>query len=242
MIPLLSGLFIQYPKRPLADSFPFWGEEGSGKKMRWKILEFSMFSGDELIPRLSELYRTIDSTYGAAVHQVGFSCGGCDGVKCCTVDLTLHTFIEMLYLRRGFKTLESSIQLDILHRCRQIVKDKHDDPWGDAYRSAVCAVNFGGLCSLYEYRPMICRLAGVPHFFARPDGSTTQSEGCSRYETEIRSNHPELLMDRTQFYRGMASIELEIVRARGNRAQSRTVAETLVEENLEGWSPDFQVG
>lgn len=198
-----------------------------------------MFSGDELIPRLSELYRKIDSTYGAVVGEAGFSCGGCDGVKCCTVDLSLHTLIEMLYLRRGFKTLEPLRQSDILRKCREMVNSKQDDPWGDAYRSAVCALNSGGLCSLYEYRPMICRLAGVPHFFARPDGTTTHSGGCSRYETEVRLTHPELRIDRTTFYREMAVIEMDVVRSLGNRTKSRTVAETLVEENLEVLSSDF---
>jgi hypothetical protein len=195
-----------------------------------------MFSGDDLIPRLSELYSQIDSSYSAVVDEVGFSCGGCDGVKCCTVDLSLHTSIEMLYLRRGFNALESSRQLDILHNCRQMVEDKHDDPWGNAYRSGVCGLNCGGLCSLYEYRPMICRLAGVPHSFARPDGRTVQSGGCSRYETEIRLKYPELAIDRTRFYEGMALIEMEIVRARGYRTETLTISETLTKENLEDLS------
>lgn len=192
-----------------------------------------MVSGDELIPRLAELYRNIDSTYEAVVGEVGFSCGGCDGVKCCTVDLSLHTLIEMLYLRRGLNALGTSRKQNILQRCRQIVHDKRDDPWGSAYRSAVCALNFEGLCSLYEYRPMICRLAGVPHIIARPDGTTVESGGCVRYENDILPGHPGPRIDRTQFYRDMASIEMEIVRSRGNRTKPRTLAEALGEDHPE---------
>jgi hypothetical protein len=67
-----------------------------------------MFSGDGLIPRLKELYHEMDRTYCAIANDVGFSCDACDGVKCCTVDVTLHTFVEMFYLRRGFNSLETS--------------------------------------------------------------------------------------------------------------------------------------
>ncbi len=192
-----------------------------------------MVSGDELIPRLAELYRNIDSTYEAVVGEVGFSCGGCDGVKCCTVDLSLHTLIEMLYLRRGLNALGTLRQQNILQRCRQIVHDKRDDPRGPAYRSAVCALNFEGLCSLYEYRPMICRLAGVPHIIARPDGTSVESGGCVRYESDILPRHPGQRIDRTQFYRDMASIEMEIVRSRGSRTEPRTISEALGENQLE---------
>lgn len=192
-----------------------------------------MVSGDELIPRLAELYRNIDSTYEAVVGEVGFSCGGCDGVKCCTVDLSLHTLIEMLYLRRGLNALGTSRQQNILQRCRQIVRDKRDDPYGSAYRSAVCALNFEGLCSLYEYRPMICRLAGVPHTIARPNGTTVESGGCVRYENDVLPRYPGPRIDRTQFYREMASIEMEIVRSRGSRTEPRTIAEALGDDNPE---------
>lgn len=193
-----------------------------------------MFSGDSLIPRLSVLYGLIDAEYQAVSQRTGFSCEGCDGVKCCTVDVTLHTLVEMLYLRRGFNTLETSGQLEILGRCRAMIKAKEDDPFGDAYREAVCALNFDGLCVLYEYRPMICRLAGIRHFILRPDGKSTESTGCFRYERDVLGGPiesletaPELKIDRTTFYRSMAELEMEVVRARGMRTKTRTVAETL---------------
>ena len=67
-----------------------------------------MFSGDDLIPRLHELYRQMDDAYRSIAQEVDFSCDGCDGVKCCTVDVMLHTFVEMYCLRRGFNTLDAS--------------------------------------------------------------------------------------------------------------------------------------
>ncbi len=193
-----------------------------------------MFSGDSLIPRLSTLYELIDAEYQAVSQRTGFSCEGCDGVKCCTVDVTLHTLVEMLYLRRGFNTLDTSEQLEILGRCRAMIKAKEDDPFGDAYRNAVCALNFDGRCVLYQFRPMICRLAGIRHFILRPDGKSTESSGCFRYEREVlgspgegQETDRELKIDRTAFYRSMAELEMEVVRVRGRRTKTRTVAETL---------------
>ncbi len=190
-----------------------------------------MFSGDGLIPRLEELYRQMDAAYGAIANDVGFSCEGCDGVKCCTVDVTLHTFVEMFYLRRGFNSLETSRQLEILGRSREIVRAKDEDPFGDAYRNAVCTLNFDGMCSLYEHRPMICRLAGIPHFMSRPDGKILENVGCVRYMRDILPKRSDLKLDRSEFYRSMARIEIEVVRARGKRTRSRTIAETVGRED-----------
>jgi len=192
-----------------------------------------MFSGDDLIPRLRELYGLIDSAYEEVASRVGFSCRDCDGVTCCTVDLILHTFAEMHYLRWGFNTLDTSRQLEILGRSRSIVQAKIADPYGKEYRNAVCALNFDGLCSLYEFRPMICRLAGIPHFISRPDGTAVESGGCRRYEDEIRPAYMHLRLDRTGFYRQMAEIEMDAVRAFGTRTVSRTVAETLGHDDPE---------
>lgn len=192
-----------------------------------------MFSGDELIPRLHRLYSVIDSAYCETAERVGFSCSGCDGVACCTVDLILHTYAEMLYLRRGFQSLDSARKEQVLARCRSMVRAKENDPFSDAYRNAVCALNFDGMCGLYDHRPMICRLAGIPHAISRPDGTVAESGGCIRYEREIRPAHAHLKIDRTEFYRQMAEIEIDAVRAFGARTVPRTIAETLFLEDPE---------
>jgi hypothetical protein len=196
-----------------------------------------MFSGEELIPRLHELYEQMDAAYSSIANEVGFSCDDCDGVTCCTVDVTLHTFAEMFDLRRGFNALETSRQLEILGRCGEMVRAKEDDPLGDAYRNAVCVLNFDGRCGLYHHRPMICRLAGIPYFMSRPDGKVVDSGGCVRFIDDILPEHPDLRLERTDFYRKMARIEIEVVRALGKRTASRTVAETLGLEDPDNYLP-----
>lgn len=189
-----------------------------------------MFPGDELVLLLEELYRRIDSAYSQAAAHVGFSCQGCDGEKCCTVDLTLHTFVEAAYLRRGYEELDAQRRRDILDRCAAMMAAKADDPIGPGYRDSPCVLNVGGLCATYDHRPMICRLAGIPHQFRRPDGSTLEAGGCPRYETEILPTYTHLRIDRTPFYREMAEIEIKAVRSAGFRAPSHTIAEILGEE------------
>ncbi len=190
-----------------------------------------MFSGDELIPRLKDLFRAMDAAYSGAAARVGFSCTGCDGARCCTVDLTVSTLLEMKFLRLGFDTLESDAKGKILRRSRFMVKAKEEDPTGDAYRNSVCVLNFDGSCGLYLYRPMICRLSGIPHVIRRPDGRTLTGDGCETYRKETEPAHPDLRLDRTDLYREMAVIETEAVRYVGARTVPLTVAEILFQHD-----------
>ena len=193
-----------------------------------------MFTGENLIRRIEELYRKMDSAYAAAAEQTGLTCEGCDGVICCSVDLILHTFIEISYLRLGFKMLQPALQSEVLTKSRWMVDAKREAPHGDRYRTAVCALNFAGACILYKHRPMICRLAGIPHVFTRPDGSEAHSGGCKRFEETLRGQNPEAKIDRSPFYREMASMELEAILAQGRRTEKLTVSEALVIERFSG--------
>ena len=183
--------------------------------------------GEDWVPRLKELFARMDEIYSALAAQVDFSCSGCDGSKCCEVDLVVHTFAERLYLRRGFFSLNLAQQNEIVSRCRRMLEAKRADPLGEAYRGAVCVLNVEGLCSLYQYRPMICRLAGIKHFFVRPDGTEVLGKGCPIYEDTIGPRFPETCIDRTEFYKEMARIEIDIVNELGKRPDPLTVAEIL---------------
>ena len=190
------------------------------------------FSGTDFNPRLKELYKEMDVVYKEASFQAGFNCEGCDGTKCCTVDLVVHTFAEMLYMRRGVRALDQTTKLEIEHRCGQIVELKQLDSLGDPYRNSVCAANIGGRCAIYDYRPMICRLAGIPHFIDNPNKNRIFGTGCPRFETDIRHNKPEIQIDRTMFYRRMAELELEMIYMRGARTKRLTISEILSSASL----------
>jgi hypothetical protein len=189
-----------------------------------------MHAGQILIPDLIELYSRIDLVYRQFAEKVGLTCEGCDGVRCCTVDLTLHTSVEMHCLKMGYNALAPPIRAEVLRRCRTVIAAKKADPWGDEYRNAVCALNFDGKCMLYGHRPMICRLAGIPHLIVRPDGRSVESGGCSHYQTHISPHHPSERIDRTEFYRAMAQFEMATVQETGARTVPCTVAEVLGRE------------
>ncbi len=185
------------------------------------------FSGTVFDSRLKELYEEMDAAYEAVSIQSNFNCIGCDGAKCCSVDLIIHTFVEMVYLKNGLLTLDENTSSRIQKRSTEIVTFKEIDPSGGDYRNSVCAANFDGKCAIYQYRPMICRLAGIPHFIHRPDLTKIYGPGCPRFENRFRSSNPLLQIDRTPFYRRMAELEMEIIKQQGKRTQSLTISEIL---------------
>jgi Fe-S-cluster containining protein len=176
--------------------------------------------------RLQELYEQIDDIYRKVAIQSAFSCDGCDGAKCCTVDLIVHTFAEMLYMRRGLDALNRSTRLEINQRSKQIVELKRLDSLGE-YRNTVCAANLDGKCLIYHYRPMICRLAGIAHFIEKPSGAKVFGPGCERFEHIVNDNISLEKIDRTPFYRKLAELEIETINSQGKRTSSRTIAEIL---------------
>jgi len=180
---------------------------------------------EDILHRLVRLYQRMDEAYADAAGAASLSCTGCDGVQCCTVDLTVHTFAEMALLQEGFQSLPFDLRCEIKDRARRVVCSRDRSHASDEYRNAVCVANFDGACILYDYRPRICRLAGVPYQAVRPDGTVIRGPGCTRFKDAIAKAHPELLIDRSDFYRGMADIEIDAVRARRAKTSPRTMAE-----------------
>jgi hypothetical protein len=167
----------------------------------------------------------MDQTYTAAADAASLSCAGCNGAQCCTVDLVLHTFGEMALLQRGFLELPFDVRCEIKDRARRVVSYRDRFHASEEYRGAACVANFEGGCMLYEYRPMICRLAGIPYKAVRPDGSVIRGPGCTRFQETIQITHSELTIDRSHFYRDMAEIEIDAVRARRAKTAAQTMAE-----------------
>jgi len=182
---------------------------------------------DDLIYRLEILYQDMDAAYHAAAREGSFSCQGCDGAACCTVDLAIHTYAEMAYLRLGFHELPRAIKTEMGERARLTVLAKDCAPLGDEYRSAVCAANVEGQCVLYRHRPMICRLAGIPYTATRPDNTIIRGPGCKRFEQEVATTRPRLVLDRSPFYRRMSEIELDAASCRRCRTPRQTIAELI---------------
>ncbi|HYQ47583.1 MAG TPA: hypothetical protein VEP69_00830, partial [Thermodesulfovibrionales bacterium] len=111
---------------------------------------------------------------------------------------------------------------------------RRHDAEGRAQR-VICPLNRDGLCSLYGYRLMICRLHGVPYRMRRPDGTIIQGGGCHRIDWDLSGEKSDACMlDRTDLYRELSVIEIELRQLLGfGHRIKMTIAEMLAEmENL----------
>jgi len=147
----------------------------------------------------------MDQQYDEIADAYGFHCSGCLD-NCCRTRFFHHTLIEFLYLRKGFAGLDEYIREDVRHRAAE-VNDKVIQAEGSGRISRImCPLNIKGLCVLYEYRPMICRLHGIPHEFRHPIKNKILGPGCHEFEAQCNQKQ-YIPFDRTPFYRQMALLE-----------------------------------
>ncbi|MDA8169020.1 MAG: hypothetical protein M0Z59_04885 [Nitrospiraceae bacterium] len=177
---------------------------------------------------LAGLYDRMDKAYGELAARSRFSCGGCAD-NCCTQRFHHHTLAEYLYLLEGLKRTEARTRETIIKRARIVVESySHELQAGEIFK-LMCPVNFDGLCALYQWRPMICRLHGLPHFFLMPDGSRKAGGGCHRFPATDSS-----MLDRTPFYTALAGIEKRLREQLGFRERfKKTTAQMIMEMSLE---------
>jgi Fe-S-cluster containining protein len=99
----------------------------------------------------------------------------------------------------------------------------------------MCPLNFNGLCGLYDHRPMICRLHGIPHRLHKPGGPEQKGPGCGRFHKETQAgDHYGHEFDRTEFYSGMAAIEIGLRRRLNFRGRYRKTIADMVLDILNG--------
>jgi Fe-S-cluster containining protein len=165
-----------------------------------------------VLRRLRELYTRMDQAYQASAGAIGLSCAGCAD-SCCETRFVHHTYIEWLDLAQGFAALPPGRQ--------QEVRDAAED-WLRVHRGALpgtsprvpcplAVATDGALsCGLYEHRPMVCRLHGVPNFLVRPDGRRAAFPGCDRAQALAKTCEPALL-DRTPHLSALARLEMELI-------------------------------
>ena len=186
------------------------------------LIENSVF-----LERLKEIFTAMDQAYQAAADLYHFSCGGCDD-SCCRTRFYHHTYLEYFYLLKGYRTLEREKMNEIQNRARRVCDELETaDEKGEKVRR-MCPINFDGLCSLYEYRPMICRLHGIPHELHKPDRDVVFGTGCDVFSRHCGQEQYHVF-DRTPFYYEMAELENKLKQATGITAKIKmTVAEMIV--------------
>jgi len=181
---------------------------------------------DDFSKKMRNVYDLMDEAYDAVQRHYGFSCEGCQD-NCCTQRFHHHTLAEYHYLKDGLKQADPDLVRQILRKAKVVIERYQQERELGEILPLMCPVNFDGLCRLYEHRPMICRMHGLPHRFKRPDGKEERGGGCARF-SEGRPA-PDWTVDRTKGYSALAKTEGEIRQRTFNRQRvSMTTAEMLM--------------
>jgi len=183
----------------------------------------------DFIDRLKQIYVAMDQAYNMAAGHYGFACAGCRD-NCCRTRFYHHTVIEYTYIIEGLKTLTPLKQNEVKSRA-MIVVDKvgSADDNGEAVR-LMCPLNFDELCILYPYRPMICRLHGIPHELKKPGQKTFFGPGCETFDQQCGPKS-YFKFERSPFYRELAMLESEVRQATGFESKIKmTIAEMIVSQ------------
>ena len=192
------------------------------KKVKTQYNKYSLF-----LDRLKVIYEAMDQKYKEAADYYGFHCQGCHD-NCCLTRFYHYTLLEYLYVLEGYNTLGPDRQIETRNRALEVCRKTDEaDEKGIKVR-LMCPLNFDGMCMVYNYRPMICRLHGIPHELQRGGQNVIHSPGCDVF-TEQNREKSYFKFDRTPFYIKMAELENEMKIAAGiNQKLKMTVAEMLI--------------
>ena len=180
------------------------------------------------IERLKQIYTSMDRAYQQAADPYGFTCDGCRD-NCCRTRFYHHTMIEYIYMVEGLNTLSRKRQNEVKSRALTVFDETTRADSSGAVVRLMCPLNFDELCILYPYRPMICRLHGIPHELHKPGQNPVFGPGCETFDR--RCGHKGYLkFDRTPFYRQMAMLEQEVKQALSFDGKIKmTVAEMILD-------------
>ena len=179
------------------------------------------------LDRLKEIYAAMDGKYQEAADYYGFECTGCED-NCCLTRFYHYTLIEYLYIKEGFHRFENKKQVEVKQRSLAVCRKTDEADEKGKPVQQMCPVNFGSLCVLYPYRPMICRLHGIPHELQRPGQGILNSPGCGTFALKCHGKK-RFKFDRTPFYMQMAALEKEMKQAVGVTQKIKmTVAQMIV--------------
>jgi Fe-S-cluster containining protein len=174
---------------------------------------------------LKTLYASMDKTWDKIATGYHFHCNGCED-NCCKSLFFHHTHIEKAYLIHGFNGLDQDTKEKILIRAKNYCSKTF--PKGSEINALkiICPLNEDGLCLLYPFRPMICRLHGLPHELKKPGVEPVKGPGC---DAGLFDDKPYIKFDRTPFYQQMAQIEMKF-RRDSNKAYKtkQTIAQMLI--------------
>lgn len=187
-----------------------------------------------VLRRLRELYAQMDAAYAASASAIGLSCQGCKD-SCCESLFRHHTYVEWTELAQGFAALPPERQAEMRQQAESYLRI-HSGALPGTRPRVPCPASVmaeGSLvCGLYEHRPMVCRLHGVPNVLSRPDGQQSAFPGCDRAQN-LAKTCPPALLDRTPLLAELARLEMDLL-GRGRMGKLPRVDLTIAEMLLMG--------
>jgi hypothetical protein len=172
------------------------------------------------------LYQKMDLAYNQVAARYHFHCNGCKD-NCCTSLFFHHTFIEKAFVIQGFSQIEAAIQTQIRHKADDYVKQTFTGQPAHRSLKLMCPLNREGRCVLYFYRPMICRLHGLPHELHPPGRQEIRGPGCDAGRFDASTYIP---FDRTPFYVEMAALEQQFKHWHNKTGRPRqSIAQILID-------------
>ncbi|QTA79416.1 Uncharacterized protein dnl_16860 [Desulfonema limicola] len=180
---------------------------------------------DPFLEQLKKVYIKMDAAYNNAAAHYGFECRGCPD-NCCLTRFFHHTVLEYAYVKKGFFLLKPEIQEDVKKSASDVCRKTSELQKENKEIRLMCPLNFKGLCQIYEYRPMICRLHGIAHEL-HWSGKITYGPGCGAF-TDHTKGMNYYKFDRTPFYIEIADLENELKKRAGIASKIKmTIAEMI---------------
>ncbi len=175
---------------------------------------------------LEQIYREMDQAFDQIAAQLGFVCNGCEQ-NCCRSRFYHYTYLEYLYLYEGIRRLEPVQRESIRQKAASMCWAEQSEE--DQVRNhRMCLLNANDRCGLYLYRPMICRLHGIPYQLRRLGQDILFSPGCEAFERQ-RHIQADALLDRTPYYRQIAELEQKFKKEAGlGQKLKMTISEMIL--------------
>jgi hypothetical protein len=99
-----------------------------------------------------------------------------------------------------------------------------------ANHARMCPLNIDSRCILYAFRPMICRLHGLPYTMTIPGHPTTSGSGCHQFHRGIEAP-PRIVLERTPLYQALAELERRTRELHGFKGKIKmTVAQIILND------------
>ena len=179
------------------------------------------------LDRLQDIFAAMDLEYARAAAHYQFQCDGCRD-SCCLTRFYHHTYLEYLYLHRSFEKLDPRKKDEIIVKAEEVCRETAQADEKDMPARLMCPLNDDSLCTLYPFRPMICRMHGIPHELQKPGQKVVHGPGCSTFD-EGCGDKGYFKFDRTPFYVAMAKLENEFKQAVGVEGRVKmTIAEMIL--------------